>query len=69
MADSFSLDVDSCEDVPTVLKTAADDYRITAAMVELCQEERQLGLWAALADILDHAAESCRKAIEEHKKP
>ena len=44
--DKFSLDVDSCEDVPTVLKTAADDYRITAAMVELFQDERQLGLWA-----------------------
>ena len=37
-------------------------------MVELFQDERQLRLWAALADILDHAAESCRKAIEEHKK-
>jgi hypothetical protein len=64
---SLDLDVDSPEKVPQVLRRAADRFRESTGELQSAWQDEHAGkVWTAIATILDRAASSCEKAIENH---
>lgn len=60
----YNLDVADPDSVPTVLETVANFYRESAGELESAWQDRYAGkIWEDFAQILDRAAEQCRKAL------
>jgi len=60
----YNLDVTTPEEVPAILEAVADHYRESASELASAWQDGNAGkVWSDFATILDHAAESCRKAI------
>lgn len=66
---SLDLNVASPEELPQVLRRAADVFRESHEQLKLAWQDPAAGLvWAKFAQILDRAATSAEKAIERHFK-
>ena len=64
MQRNYELDVATPEEVPDILETVADRYRESASELSSVWQDGNAGkIWDDFANILDRAAESCRKAI------
>lgn len=64
---SFDLNVSSPEELPQVLRRAADAFRESHEDLKLAWQDPAAGLvWAKFAEILDRAASSAEKAIERY---
>lgn len=64
---SLDLDVASPEELPQVLRRAADAFRESHEQLKVNWQDPKAGLvWVAFAQILDRAAVSAEKAIERH---
>lgn len=64
---SLNLDIASPEELPQVLRRAADVFRESHEQLKLNWQDPTAGLvWAKFARILDRAAVSAEKAIERH---
>jgi len=66
MSESYDLDVATPEEVPAVLDAIAAHYRESAIGLMSAWQDRGAGeVWGDFAAILNHAADSCRKAIRK----
>lgn len=64
---SLDLDVASPEEVPHVLRRAADVFRESHEELAVGWQDPNAGsVWTALAQILDLAADSAERAIERY---
>lgn len=64
---SLDLDVASPEELPQVLRRAADVFRESHERLKADWQDPNAGsIWAAFAQILDRAAASAERAIERH---
>lgn len=64
---SLDLDVASPEELPQVLRRAADTFRESHERLKADWQDPHAGsVWVAFAQILDRAATSAEKAIERH---
>lgn len=62
----ISLDVATPEEVPDVLRRAADHYRESQGELSSAWQDENAGkVWADFATILDRAAQSCERAISK----
>lgn len=65
--DSLDLDVASPEELPQVLRRAADVFRESHEQLKVTWQDPTAGLvWAKFAQILDRAAVSAEKALERY---
>lgn len=63
----LDLNVADPEEIPRVLRRAADTFRESREQLKLAWQDPAAGLvWAKLAVILDRAATSAEKAVERH---
>jgi hypothetical protein len=61
------LAVSSPEELPQALRRAADVFRESHEDLKLAWQDPTAGLvWAKFAEILDRAAASAEKAVEQH---
>ncbi|MCJ7409532.1 hypothetical protein LPQ06_28480 [Klebsiella pneumoniae] len=64
---SLDLNVASPEELPQVLRRAADIFRESHEQLKINWQDPNAGsVWAEFARILDRAATSAEKAIERH---
>lgn len=64
---SLDLNVASPDELPQVLRRAADAFRESHEELKVNWQDPSAGsVWAAFAQILDRAAVSAEKAIERH---
>lgn len=67
---THDLNVASPEELPQVLRRAADVFRESHEQLKLAWQDPTAGLeWAKFARILDRAAASAEKAIERLSRP
>jgi hypothetical protein len=63
---NYDLDVATPEEVPVILRAVAGHYRASASELASDWQDDNAGtVWGDFANILDRAAESCRKAISK----
>lgn len=64
MASDLDLDVDSPENVPDVLREAAQSYYESAGELASSWQDRQAGsVWNKIAKILERAADQIEKVL------
>ena len=64
--ENLDLNVATPEDVPTVLRAAADQFRQATADLQAAWGDKSAGvIWTQFATILERAAKSCDAAIEK----
>lgn len=64
---NLDLDVEAPEQVPQVLRQAADKFRESTGELQSAWQDQHAGaVWTAIATILDRAATSCEAAIKKH---
>jgi hypothetical protein len=64
MPESLNLDVESPEQLPAVLRLAAQRFNESAGELESARQDTNPGkVWERMARILERAADSCERAI------
>lgn len=67
--DELSLDVDRPEDVPNVLRRAAEEYFEARGELQASWQEREAGWeWEEIARVLEQAARKIENTIEKPLK-